>query len=180
MPARLASAQLINVQEQLEQATRDAGLPPDDPLNQDPFGASRKLRARGENNKVAKTAKKKNEIRWNHGYIVRVPQSCPHAPPSRCPAHTRLRVRGARTNLACGHVVGWQFGAIFMRKHGWRIEGGGEGGDGDRVTLRPEMANHDKYAMEMEWDALQRGKAKRTGAPMAERRSVRQRSDKHE
>ena len=33
-----------------------------------------------------------------------------------------------------------------MRKAGYRIEGG-EGGDGDQVTLRPDMANHDKYAL---------------------------------
>eukprot|EP01043_Picozoa_sp_COSAG02_P060388 COSAG02_NODE_7880_length_2806_cov_1.235685_4_plen_68_part_00 len=61
-----------------------------------------------------------------------------------------------------------------MRKAGYRIEGG-ESGDGDFVTLRPDMANHDKYAMEMEWDALKRGKGKRSGGAMAERRSVRQR-----
>ena len=90
-----------------------------------------------------------------------------------------------------------------MRKAGYRIEGG-EGGDGDQVTLRPDMANHDKYAlrpicgasvcvcvcvcvcdtslarrryaMEMEWDALKIGKGgKRTGGPMGDRRSVRQR-----
>jgi hypothetical protein len=63
-----------------------------------------------------------------------------------------------------------------MRKHGWRIEGG-EGPDGgDKVTLRPEIANHDKYAIEMEWDALKRGKAKKSGSSAGvERRSVRQR-----
>lgn len=68
-----------------------------------------------------------------------------------------------------------QFGAIFMRKAGYRIEGG-EGGDGDQVTLRPDMANHDKYAIEMEWDALKRGKGKRSNGANGERRSVRQRS----
>ena len=62
--------QMVSLQEQLEQATREAGLPPDDPML-DPLGASRKLRARGENNKVAKSTKRKNDVRWNHGYIVR-------------------------------------------------------------------------------------------------------------
>jgi hypothetical protein len=62
---------MLTVQEAKEQAVRDAGLPPDDPLNLDPLGASRKLRARGEDKKVFKTIKKKNAIPWNHGYIVR-------------------------------------------------------------------------------------------------------------
>ena len=63
--------QLVTIQESMEQATREAGLPPDDPLNMDPAGQARKLRERGANNKVAKQLKKKNAIPWNHGYIVR-------------------------------------------------------------------------------------------------------------
>ena len=61
----------------MEQATREAGLPPDDPLNMDPAGQARKLRERGANNKVAKQLKKKNAIPWNHGYIVRAKKPRP-------------------------------------------------------------------------------------------------------
>ena len=56
-----------------------------------------------------------------------------------------------------------QFGAVFMRKGGYRIEGG-EGPDADKVTLRPEVANHDMYAISQEWESLKRGKAKKSGA----------------
>ena len=37
------SPQLVSLQEQLEQATREAGLPPDDPVNMDPLGAAHSL-----------------------------------------------------------------------------------------------------------------------------------------
>eukprot|EP01043_Picozoa_sp_COSAG02_P031579 COSAG02_NODE_2068_length_9943_cov_5.977245_4_plen_117_part_00 len=77
---------MVSLQEQLEQATRDAGLPPDDPML-DPLGASRKLRARGENNKVAKSTKRKNDVRWNHGYIVRA--GADSIPPPRVPSCAR-------------------------------------------------------------------------------------------
>lgn len=105
----LPRAQLVTVQEAQEQAVRDAGLPPDDPLNLDPLGASRKLRARGENNKVQKTLKKKNAIPWNHGYIVRANQLPNPQPASLGPLRA---VFGTWVMLTSRVVVGWVFSSV--------------------------------------------------------------------